>query len=196
MRGGRLAPWIAAALVVQRLGEVRFAKGNERAARAAGAVEHGAGHYPLFFVLHPLWLLGLVVESRRAGRPVRFGWLALAALAQPVRISTMKLLGPQWTTRVLITPGAPRVTRGLYRFTRHPAYAAVTVELLATPLAVGARGTALGASVANAALLGLLRIPAEERAEQTRSGSDDARSPSTRTWAAGERAEATRASPE
>ncbi|MDQ8046746.1 MAG: isoprenylcysteine carboxylmethyltransferase family protein [Solirubrobacteraceae bacterium] len=169
MRSGpRLAPWIAGALVVQRLGEVRFAKGNERAARERGAVEFGARHYPLFFVLHPAWLVGLVAESRAAGRRVSPGWLAAAILMQPLRVSTMRLLGPQWTTRVLITPGARRVDRGLYRWFKHPAYAAVTVELLATPLAVGARRTALGGSVANLALLGLLRLPAERRAEATR----------------------------
>lgn len=168
-----MKPWnaariVVAALVAQRLGEVRMAKANERAARAAGAVEHGAGHYPLFFVLHPAWLVGMLIESRRATGRVRLGWLALAVLAQPARIATMRALGPQWTTRILITPGAPRITSGLYRWTRHPAYAAVTVELLATPLALRAPRTALLGSAANAALLGLIRIPAETRAEQTR----------------------------
>lgn len=159
---------IVAGLIAQRLGEVRFAKANERAARAAGAVEHGAGHYPLFFVLHPAWLAGLLWESRRETRPVRLGWLAVSLLAQPARIATMRALGPQWTTRILITPGAPRITTGLYRFTRHPAYATVTAELLATPLAVRAPRTALLGTIANALLLGLVRIPAENRAEATR----------------------------
>ncbi|MBJ7472179.1 MAG: hypothetical protein JHD16_12810, partial [Solirubrobacteraceae bacterium] len=156
---------LVAGLIVQRLGEVRFAKANERAAREAGAVEHGAGHYPLFFVLHPAWLAGLLWESRDQQKPVRLGWLAVALLAQPARVATMRALGPQWTTRILITPGAPRVTSGPYRWTRHPAYIAVTAELLATPLAVRAPRTALLGTVANALLLGLVRIPAEQRAE-------------------------------
>lgn len=165
---------IVAGLIVQRLGEVRFAKANEQAARAAGAVEHGAGHYPLFFVLHPAWLVGLLWESRQQTEPVRLGWLAVALLAQPARIATMRALGPQWTTRILITPGAPRVASGLYRWTRHPAYMTVTAELLATPMAVRAPRTALLGTIANALLLGLIRIPAENRAEATRTVTEPA----------------------
>lgn len=168
MTARTVARLLTAGLIAQRLGEVRFAKRNEQVARAAGAVEHGAGHYPLFFILHPAWLAGLLWESREESRPARLGWLALAILAQPARIATMRALGPQWTTRLLITPGLDRVTSGPYRFTRHPAYAVVTAELLAAPLAVRAPRTALLGSVANAALLGLVRIPAENRAEATR----------------------------
>ena len=167
--GARLAPWLVGALVIQRLGEVRFAKANERAAREAGAVEHGARHYPLFFVLHFAWLAGIVWESRRAGRPFSAGWLAAAVLMQPLRIATMRTLGEQWTTRVMIRPGVSRVDRGLYRWCKQPAYGAVTVDLMVTPLAVGAVRTAAAGSLANAALLGLLRLPAERRAEATRS---------------------------
>ncbi|MDO9353039.1 MAG: isoprenylcysteine carboxylmethyltransferase family protein [Solirubrobacteraceae bacterium] len=163
-----VARLLATGLVVQRLGEVRYAKGNERAARAQGAVEHGARHYPAFFVLHPAWLAGLLWESRHEERPVRAGWLALTLLAQPARVATMRALGQQWTTRILITPGAPRIARGPYRWMRHPAYAVVTAELVAAPLAVRAPRTAIIATVANALLLGLVRIPAEEAAERTR----------------------------
>jgi methyltransferase len=159
---------LAAGLVAQRLGEVRFAKENERAARAAGAVEHGARHYPAFFVLHPAWLLGLLWESRDQDRPVRPGWLVATVLAQPARVATMRALGQQWTTRILITPGLDRVKTGPYRWLRHPAYAVVTAELAAAPLAVRAPRTALAGTVANALLLGLIRIPAEARAERTR----------------------------
>ena len=169
MTSRRLARLLAAGLVAQRLSEVRFAKRNEQLARAAGAEEFGAAHYPAFWVLHPAWLVGLLVESRNDDRPPHLAWLALTLLAQPMRLATMRALGPQWTTRVLITPGLARVESGPYRFTRHPAYATVTAELLSTPLAVGAWRTALLGSLANAVLLGRFRIPAERRAEATRS---------------------------
>ena len=159
---------LVAGFVVQRLSEVRLAKRNEQAARDAGAVEHGAAHYPAFFVLHPTWLVCMLVESADEQRPPRWGWLALALAMQPVRWATMRTLGPQWTTRILITPGAPRIESGLYRLTNHPAYAAVTTELLAAPLGLRAPRTAAAATIANALLLGLVRIPAEQRAEATR----------------------------
>ena len=160
----RAAPLVVAGLIAQRLGEIRLAKANEAWARDQGAVEHGRGHYPAFFVLHPAWMLGMLLESRRSDAPLRPGWLALALLAQPARVATMRALGRQWTTRILIVPGAARVRSGPYRYTQHPAYAVVTAELLVTPLALRAPRTAVLATLANAALLGLLRIPAENRA--------------------------------
>ncbi|MEH3052825.1 MAG: isoprenylcysteine carboxylmethyltransferase family protein [Patulibacter minatonensis] len=177
MTSRRAAQAVVAALVASRLSEVRLAERNERAARAAGAVEHSAGHYPAFFLLHPAWLVGMLAEPGERATPPRLGWLALAAAAQPVRWWTMRALGQQWTTRILITPGAERVTSGPYRLTPHPAYLAVTAELLAAPLAVRAPRTAIAASVANALLLGLVRIPAERRAEATRDGLSAGRSP-------------------
>jgi methyltransferase len=46
----------------------------------------------------------------------------------------------------------------------HPNYLAVVVELAAVPMMFGASITAVVASVANLALLGLVRIPAENAA--------------------------------
>jgi methyltransferase len=165
----RLARPLVGALVAVRLAEMRLARRNERTLRAAGAVEHGAGHYPAFFVLHPLWLLGMLVEPRPGHARPR--WTLLAALAgtQAVRMWTMRSLGEQWTTRILVAPDRGRVSDGPYRWLRDPAYAAVTVELACAPLAVRAPRTAVLAGLANAALLAV-RIPAEHRAESTRGG--------------------------
>ncbi len=163
-----LARLLCAALVAQRLGEIRLAKDNERLAVAAGAVEFGRSHYAAFWVLHPVWLAGLLWESRHETRSPQLGWLGLALLAQPVRMMTMRALGPQWTTRVLVTPEAEPVTTGLYRLTAHPAYLAVTAELLAAPLAARAWRTASLGSLANAALLLAFRLPAERAAMRSR----------------------------
>jgi methyltransferase len=163
----RLARPLVAALIAMRLAEMRLARRNEKTLRAAGAVEHGTGHYPVFFVLHPLWMLGMLVEPRPQDTRPRWALLAALAGTQAVRLWTMRSLGEQWTTRILITPGRDRVSDGPYRWMRDPAYAAVTVELACAPLAVRAPRTALLAGSANAALLAI-RIPAEHRAESTR----------------------------
>lgn len=170
MKARTLTPWLVAALSAQRLLEVRHARANEAWARARGAQEYGRGHYPLFFVLHPAWLLGTLLEGRRAAGPVRLPWLLLALIAQPLRYWVIATLGRQWNTRILIVPGGERVTGGPFRYLKHPNYAVVALELLSLPLSVGAWRSALLGSLGNALLLRYLRIPAEERALQQYAG--------------------------
>ena len=155
-------------IIAQRLLELRLAERNRRAALAKGAREYGRGHYPLFFLLHAGWLFGLAVEGRRVngGRPPR-GWQAPFAVwlgAQGLRYWAIASLRGQWNTRILIIPGAERVRRGPYRWFSHPNYAAVALELPAAALTFGAWRTAVLSSLLNALVLGLVRLPDEERA--------------------------------
>jgi methyltransferase len=163
-RAASFTPWLVAALLLQRVLELRVARRNEAWARSQGGQEYGREHYPLFFVLHTGWLLGTLLEGRRARGPVRVGWLLLLLAAQPLRYWVIRTLGRQWNTRILIVPGAGRVTGGPFAHLDHPNYAVVALEMLSTPLTVGAWRTALIGSLLNAALLRFIRIPAEERA--------------------------------
>ncbi|MFC4637160.1 isoprenylcysteine carboxyl methyltransferase family protein [Deinococcus hohokamensis] len=164
MKARTLAPWLFAGITVQRLLELRVARSNERWAREHGAQEYGAEHYPLFFVLHPAWMLALLLEGRAARGRLNPLPLTLFLLAQPLRLWVIRSLGRYWNTRILIVPGGERVRRGPFRVLNHPNYAVVALELATAPLAVGAWRTSLAFSVLNAALLLLIRIPAEERA--------------------------------
>lgn len=164
MRARTLAPLIFGFLTVQRLLELRVARANERWAREQGATEYGRGHYPLFFVLHPTWMLLTLLEGRRAGGRVNWAAFALFVLAQPLRYWVIRTLGRYWNTRILIVPGGERVTGGPFRYLRHPNYAVVALEMAAAPLAVGAWRTALAYTLLNAALILLIRLPAEEGA--------------------------------
>ena len=134
----------------------------DRRLLAAGGVEHGAGHYPLFVVLHGAWLAALFVLVP-AEAPADWGLLGLYGLLQLGRLWVIASLGGRWTTRVIVVPGAPRVTRGPYRFLRHPNYLVVALEIPVLPLAFGAWQIALGFGLANLALLAQ-RIRVEERA--------------------------------
>jgi methyltransferase len=157
-------------VVVQRLTELRRARRNEGRARERGASEHGAGHYPAFFVLHVGWLVGWVSEAWLRGPSLSEAWLAWAAMfggAQVLRYWAILTLGPRWNTRILVFPGLEPIARGPYRWLRHPNYVAVALELCAVPMVFGAWITAAVFSILNAALLLGVRIPAEERALAT-----------------------------
>lgn len=160
------AVWVAVGLVAaQRLGELLLARRNTRRLLAAGAVEHGRGHYRLIVLLHLTWLatLPLAVPAERWPEPVLVGlYLALQAL----RVWIIATLGVRWTTRVLIVPGETPVRRGPYRWYRHPNYAVVAAEIPLLPLAFGATAHAVLFGLANLALLAW-RIRVEDAAWAT-----------------------------
>jgi len=168
---GAPAPWpwlltYLAVLAFQRASELRLSARHTAALRARGAIEHGAALYPWIVALHVAWPLALIAEVAGAGaRPFAWWPAALVALlaASALRIASMRALGELWTTRVLVLPDHPRVTRGVYRWLAHPAYAGVALELLAAPLLFGAWRTAIAASIVHATLL-TLRVRDEERA--------------------------------
>ena len=151
-------------MAAQRLVELGHARRNERAARARGAVERGARHYPVIVALHAGWLLSTLLEARRA-TTVRRAPLIVLVAAQALRYWAMRALGPQWTTRVLVDPTSRPVTAGPYRFLAHPNYLAVATEIAAFPLVFGATRTARWFSVLDSAVL-CHRIRVEERARR------------------------------
>ena len=75
----------------------------------------------------------------------------------------MILLGPRWTTRIIILPGAALVSNGPYRIFSHPNYLVVVGEIATLPLCLGLPWLALVFSGANAILLSI-RVRAENAA--------------------------------
>ena len=156
----------AAALVVQRLVELRISARHAALLRARGAIEHGRGHYPLLVVVHTLLPLGMIAEAWFLGaRPGALWplWALLFAFAQGLRYAAIRALGTYWNVRVLVVPGATLVRSGPYRWLRHPNYVAVVIELISAPMLFGAWRTALVVTALNAVAL-TLRIRCEERA--------------------------------
>jgi methyltransferase len=149
-------------VALQRLGEVGLAARNTRALLNAGALEHGKGHYPLFIVLHVSWLIALLVFVP-AETPIAWLPLGLFVVLQLLRVWVIATLGRFWTTRIVSLPGAPLVTRGPYRFLRHPNYVIVIGEIALLPLVFGAWVIAAVFTALNLALLAW-RISVEERA--------------------------------
>jgi methyltransferase len=149
-------------VVLQRLGELAVAARNTRNLRAAGAIELDAGGYPLFVLLHAAWLLSLALLVPASAAP---SWplLAVFAALQLGRLWVIASLGRYWTTRIIVPPDRPPVSRGPYRFLRHPNYLIVVAEIAILPLAFGAVGIAVVFSATNLALLAR-RVMIEERA--------------------------------
>lgn len=143
------------AVAVERLAELVVSQRNRAWSRARGGVEFGARHYPAMVILHTGLLAGCVVEALHRPFIPALGWpmLAIVLCAQGLRWWCIATLGPQWNTRVIVVPGAPRVTGGPYRFLSHPNYVAVVLEGVALPMVHTAWITAIVFTVLNAALL-------------------------------------------
>ncbi len=149
-------------VALQRLAELALARRNTRRLLANGAREIGAGHYPLFILLHGGWLVALLVLTPADGT-IHWRLIAVFALLQAARIWVVASLGPYWTTRILTLPGDTLVRRGPYRLLRHPNYWIVAAEIAVLPLSFGQWPIALAFSLLNAALLGW-RIRIEDAA--------------------------------
>jgi len=157
--------WPALAILffvtAQRLLELVLARKNTAALLAHGAREHAPGHYPLIVAVHALWLATLFWLG--PGRPIHWPLLVLFVLLQLGRVWVLRTLGPRWTTRIIVLPGAPLVAGGPFRFVTHPNYLVVIGEIAVLPLVFGLWQVALVFSVLNALVL-WIRIRAENQA--------------------------------
>lgn len=148
-------------VTLERLAELALARRNTAALMRQGAVEVGAGHYPLIVGLHAAWLAGLWALAW--DRQVEVGWLIVFGALQGLRVWVLASLGRRWTTRIIVLPDAPLVRRGPYRFLAHPNYAVVVGEIAVLPLVFGLAWYALAFSALNAGVLAI-RIGAENAA--------------------------------
>jgi methyltransferase len=154
-------------VAVERLAEVVVAQCNRAWSLVHGGVEFGARHYPVMIALHTALLAGCLVEPIWLHRPFipSLGWpmLTIVVAAQVLRWWCISTLNHQWNTRVIVIPGAARITGGPYRLVPHPNYVAVIAEGIALPLVHTAWLTALVFTILNAALL-RMRIKVENAA--------------------------------
>jgi methyltransferase len=172
-------------VALERLAELRLSRRNESRLRELGAREHASGHFFAMQLLHTLWLVSIVLEVMLL-RPSFQLWVSVLAalcfgIGQGLRYAAIHALGGRWTVRVLTLPGAAPVTRGIYRYLRHPNYLGVVLEIAALPLLHSAWRSAVVFSIANAVLLAV-RIRKEEHALSENGGYDEALGPLPRLW--------------
>jgi methyltransferase len=152
---------LLAFLTLQRVAELWWAKENEQRLFAAGGVEYGRNHLLLIVALHAAWMVGLWILGY--DRPVDPIFFAMFVVLQVMRFWVLMALGRRWTIRIIVIPGERLVSRGPYRYLRHPNYAVVAGEIAIVPLALGLPIYALVFTILNIAVLAI-RIPAENAA--------------------------------
>ena len=148
------------------LAELRVSQLNEKEYRRRGAMDAPDPVYAVMRWAYPCSFVAMAIEGALSGAPL--GWpshvgLMVFIAAKALKIRAITALGPRWTYRVLVLPGAPLVTSGPYRFLRHPNYVAVVGELIGMALMMHAVVTG---PLMTLFFLELLRrrIAAEERA--------------------------------
>ena len=162
-----MSPYVLLILAVaaERLAELAVSRRNLAWARTRGGREYGFGHYPFMVVLHIGLLVACLVEAahRRFVPALGASMLVVVVLAQVLRWWCITILGPRWSTRIMVIPRLPLVEAGPYRWMRHPNYVAVVAEGIALPLVHTGWITAACFTVANALLL-RVRIASENAA--------------------------------
>lgn len=150
------------------LAEQRRSVANERALRLRGAVEPAGDVYGQMAWTYPAAFVAMTVEGWwRGGAGAALGaGLVIFAAAKALKYWAIASLGPRWTFRVLVPPGAPLVVSGPYRWLRHPNYVGVIGEIVGFGTMVGAPA----ACIVSALWFGRLlwrRVKVEEHALKT-----------------------------
>jgi methyltransferase len=149
-----------------RLVELRLSARNRRRLAAQGAVNVPEPHFRKMALLHAGVLGSAALEVLLLRRPLipvlALPMGVLFVLANILRWWVIASLAEHWNVQVMDSTRLGIVTRGPYRWIRHPNYLAVFVELISLPLLHTAWLTAVWASATNVWVL-RRRLEVEER---------------------------------
>lgn len=158
---------MAAAFFGIRLLTVAMSRKREAALRAGGAVEHGAANTKALMVAHTAFYLAAVFEGYL--RQAHFDAVSLAGLviylfAMLMLVWVIRLLGPFWTVKIMISPQHVVCRHPLFKIVRHPNYFLnIIPELIGFALVFHASTTlTIGLPIYLVPLI--IRIRREERA--------------------------------
>lgn len=158
---------IVSIVIIQRLTELVIAKRNEKWLRANGAVEYGNEHYKYIVLQHIMFFISMFIEYNFKERHLEFSvinylFLLIFILMQVMRFWVLISLGKYWNTKILRIPGSQLVSKGPYRFFKHPNYIIVCCEIIAIPMIFDLYITAVVFTFLNAFVLAV-RIKEENK---------------------------------
>jgi methyltransferase len=149
-----------------RVYEFLISRRHQREMVARGAEKIVDPRFRWMVLLHTAVLIGAALEVVLLHRPFYpvFAGICFSVFlaANVVRWWVIRTLGEHWNVQVMNSTGMGVVTRGPFRYVRHPNYAAVFTEMLALPLIHCAWITAFAGSAAHAVVLSQ-RLATEER---------------------------------
>ena len=161
-------------LVIQRVIELIIAKTNEKWMKENGAIEYGQNHYKFMVFIHFAFFVSLLIEGGMFHTSVHSQWpllLSVFILTQIGRIWVIFSLGRYWNTKIIVLPNANVVSKGPFKYFKHPNYVIVTIELVIIPLLFNAYWTLCIFALLNQIILAI-RIPLEERALKSETNYD------------------------
>lgn len=151
---------------LQCLVELFISRRNEKWIKENGGVEFGKTHFKWVVMLMIFFFIALPIENFYFQTKVVSYWpvlLILFIFAQCLRYSSMMSLGRFWNTRIWIIPNSIKISKGLYRYMKHPNYLAVIIDLVVLPLMIQCYITAFVSFIGYLFFL-RIRIPSEENA--------------------------------
>jgi methyltransferase len=157
---------LLALVALLRFAELRISARNQRRLAAQGVAKIAEPHFRWMVLLHAGVLIFAALEVVLLRRPlipalaVTMG--ALFLLANLLRWWVIATMAEHWNVQVMASARLGVVTRGPYRWVRHPNYVAVFTELIALPMIHTAWITAIAAGVGNTWILSR-RLAVEEK---------------------------------
>lgn len=133
---------LVALTALQRLAELVHSRRNLSRLSAASPAADSRGNWSALVGLQIAWLIGSGLEPalRGAIASQALVWPALAMFfaGATLRGWCILCLGSWWNARARVDPGLRVVTKGPYRWIRHPNYLGVLLEAIGLPLVGGA----------------------------------------------------------
>lgn len=143
-------------LLAQRAVELIIAKRHEQSLKRLGAIEIDSNGYLFIVGMHAAFFVSLICERFILNHPVNPEWKILFLIffaAQTLRYWAIISLGVYWNTKILVAPRHSLLTKGPYRFFRHPNYIVVMTELAVIPLIFSCYITSAAFTVINAVVI-------------------------------------------